>query len=189
MRSAEMLLGQMMARDKKRKTHSLETRLLFRFPVMGNLMNQYVSDFYKKKFGLSVPTWHTLSIIGQFGMVTPKVISDISSMNAFKISRYISKLEKDGLVVRQFDEGDKRRNKLKLTAEGQDVYDQIEAVVQSAEDSFANTLVRSERIALEHILNKLEARARELLLSRDASEAGSDTNNLDQKSLKSARGR
>ena len=170
MRSTEQLLGQVMAREKKKETHLLETRLLFRFPVISNLMNRYVSDYYSKKFGLSVPTWHTLSIIGHFGVVTPKEIADFSSMNAFKVSRYVSKLEKEGLVGRQFDEGDKRRNMLRLTAEGQKVYDQIEAVVQTTEDNFASTLQRSERIALERILNKLEARAWELVLSRDASE-------------------
>lgn len=178
-----------MARDKKNQTRILETRLLFRFPVLSNLMNRYVSDFYSKKFGLTVPVWHALSIVGHFGGVTPKEISDYTSMNVFKVSRYVSKLEKDGLVVRQFDEGDKRRNKLNLTAEGQAVYDQIEAEVQAAEENFASTLKKSERLALENILNKLEVRTRELTGHRSESEASSDIENAAQENPKSIRGR
>ncbi len=177
-----------MAGKKKRKAQLLETRLLYRFPVMSNLMNHYVSDIYREKFSLSIPVWHTMSIIGHLGVATPKEISDYSSMNVFKVSRYVSKLEKGGLVGRQFDEGDKRRNKLTLTVEGQEVYDQIEVEVQAAEDSFASTLDKSERIALERILNKLEARARALSTSRDDSEAGSGMEKTDRGKLKSARG-
>jgi DNA-binding MarR family transcriptional regulator len=149
----------------KKTTTSLEQRLVFRLQVLSRLSSSWLAQIYKPIFGLSVPQWHTLSIIGRFAPISPKNISDISTMNAFNVSRNLSKLEDQDWIFRQISSQDKRQNELTLTKSGQEVYDQIELIVQTLEEKLNEVLTDSERKNLGNILDKLEPHYREVVSS------------------------
>jgi DNA-binding MarR family transcriptional regulator len=145
--------------DEKR--HLLEHRLAFRFWVLAGQASQHLARLHKKKYGLSVQAWHTMSVIGRFATVTPKEISELSTMDAFKVSRYVAKLEKEGWVARRIDAQDKRRVLLELTPKGQRVYAHIEAEAQAIEEELLSVLDESDQVVLDRIMTKLEMRGRQ----------------------------
>ena len=145
------------------KKATLEQRLIFRLPVLSRLSNDRLAKIYKPVFELSVSEWHTMSIIGRYTPISPKKISQISTMSAFNVSRNISKLEDKEWVFRHICKQDKRQIELTLTKVGEGVYEKIEAIAQRLEENLVEVLTDSEREDLDKILDKLELRFREVI--------------------------
>jgi DNA-binding MarR family transcriptional regulator len=141
---------------------SLEKRLAYRFSILSTLNVRSIGSVYTKKFGLSLAGWRIMSIIGRFEPIFPGVAAQMSTMDADKVTRAVDRLVEMGYTIRNTDAADRRRVILCLTSRGRSVYEEIEELSQDADANWRSALSRDENAALDAILDKLDARAREL---------------------------
>ncbi|MEP2980247.1 MAG: MarR family transcriptional regulator [Lentilitoribacter sp.] len=101
-----------------------ETEMINR--VWFNLMRAHRNLFPKiqaelKKNGMKSPLWHEILLkieeAGQTGITASELLPQLY-MSQFNLSRHLSRLEKDGLIVKVQDDKDKRISYLKITDKG-----------------------------------------------------------------------
>ena len=71
-----------------------------------------------KEHGIDITTWRVIASVYQGGHMRVGEIADFTSIELWTVSRVLTKLEKDGLVVREREGGDARAVTIKLTDEG-----------------------------------------------------------------------
>ena len=141
---------------------SLEKRLAYRFSILSTLNVRCISSVYTKKFGLSTAGWRIMSIIGRFEPIFPGVAAQMSTMDADKVTRAVDRLVEMGYTIRNTDAADRRRVILCLTSRGRAVYEEIEELSQDMDAKWRAVLTKDEGVALDAVMDKLDARAKEL---------------------------
>jgi len=82
-----------------------------------------------------------------------------TAMDKVAVSRAVTGLIEQGRLKRVTASDDGRRSHLHLTAQGQDIYDQIVPLAQAELDRIASSLSHHEMAQLNQILTKLAAQA------------------------------
>jgi DNA-binding MarR family transcriptional regulator len=141
---------------------SLEKRLAYRFSILSTLNIRCIASVYTKKFGLSTAGWRIMSIIGRFEPIFPGVAGQMSTMDADKVTRAVDRLVEMGYVIRNTDAADRRRVILCLTSRGRSVYEEVEELSQDMDAKWRSVLTKEDNQALDALMDKLDARAREL---------------------------
>ena len=71
-----------------------------------------------KDYGIDITTWRLIASVYQSGQMRVGEIAEFTSIELWTVSRVLTKLENDGLVVREREGGDARAVTIKLTGEG-----------------------------------------------------------------------
>ena len=88
------------------------------------LQNRYISEFRAKGIDLTIEQWVIMLWIQMLGeKASQSEISKTYYRNRATTSRVISGLCSKGLVIKERFKGDQKRFKLRLTKEGQEVFD------------------------------------------------------------------
>ena len=98
---------------------SLGLHRLLDFNIL-QLANRISTDFARlySTFGIGIPEWRVLAVLGEKGPVTANQICTVTYMDRAIVSRAVSDLVNKGYVVRQGDAKDRRRIILHLTKQG-----------------------------------------------------------------------
>jgi DNA-binding MarR family transcriptional regulator len=83
-----------------------------------------IRDYYER-FGLSVPEWRVLAILGEGVGLTQSDLCGETRMDKVAINRAVKALVEDGMVCRTPNENDGRSHHLHLTEHGQEIFDQL----------------------------------------------------------------
>jgi len=134
----------------------LEKFLPYRLNRAAAAASTQLSLIYRRKYGLTVPEWRTLSTLAQFGELTAKQIGAHSSMHKTKVSRAVNSLNTRRWLSRERDDADRRLEKLNLTSLGQQAYKQLEPQMLGFEIELLSRLTSAERHALLHGMFILE---------------------------------
>jgi DNA-binding MarR family transcriptional regulator len=135
----------------------LEHFLPYRLSVLSNRISSDLADFYRERFGLSVTEWRVMAILGRYPGASGMDITERTAMDKVAVSRAVNALLARGLMLREFDQSDRRRSILTLSSEGQGVYDQIAPLALRLEASLLSSLSDQERQQLWGLLDKLDA--------------------------------
>jgi len=141
---------------------NLEHRLAYRFSMLSAQNVRCLGSVYTKEFGLSTAGWRILAVIGRYEPIFPGVAAQRSTMSADKLTRTVDRLVQMGYVVRNTDEADRRRVILCLTSQGRIVYNKVDELHQAMDAKWRDVLSKEENTVLNEIMEKLEARARDL---------------------------
>lgn len=129
--------------------------LPYRVVALGQVMGQSLAREYAEEFGLTIPEWRTLALIGQHEAVTAaRVVAD-TPMDKATVSRAAARLVERGLAERVPHEADRRSAVLRLSEEGQAVFGQVAARALAYEADLLESLTPPERAALDALLTKL----------------------------------
>ncbi len=134
----------------------LEKFLPYRLNRAAAAASTQLSSIYRRKYGLTVPEWRTLSTLAQFGELTAKQIGAHSAMHKTKVSRAVSSLNTRRWLSRERDEADRRLEKLNLTPHGLQAYKQLEPQMLGFEIELLSRLTLAERKSLLHGMSILE---------------------------------
>jgi len=77
---------------------------------------------YKAAYGMTRTQWRVLANLGKFGSMTARDICAISHIEKTKVSRAVSALEVEGLLIRVPSPQDRRAEILSLTDQGRTVF-------------------------------------------------------------------
>ena len=133
--------------------------LPYRVVALGQAMGQGLAREYAEAFGLAIPEWRTLALIGQYEAVTAARVVAETPMDKATVSRAVASLAGRGLVIRVPDEADRRATRLRLSPEGQDVFGAVAARALAYESDMLSAITAAERAEFDRLLTKLSAAA------------------------------
>lgn len=143
----------------------LDDFIPYRLSVLSNLISRSVAALYAERFGLTIPEWRVMAVLGLEGTrhdVSANAVAERTEMDKVQVSRAVARMTQAGLVTRTTDKADRRRALLELTDKGRQVYREIVPAALAYEAELLNSLSASERTALDHLLAKLSRAARDL---------------------------
>jgi DNA-binding MarR family transcriptional regulator len=151
--------------DRPGASFALEHFLPYRLSVLMNTMSRAFARRYGEQFGLSIPEWRVMAVLGRFAPLSANEVAERTAMDKVRVSRAVAKLMKTGLIDRATDSGDRRRSALKLSRAGRRMHEGIIPMARQIEAGLLAPLSADERTALDAIVSKLMERA--VALDRD----------------------
>ncbi|HYH39849.1 MAG TPA: MarR family winged helix-turn-helix transcriptional regulator [Azospirillum sp.] len=133
--------------------------LPYRLSVVSNLVSKAFARRYEAAFGLSIPEWRVMAVLGRYAPASSADICARTAMDKAKVSRAVARLVAGGLVSRKDNPQDQRQNVLTLSRKGQGVYRQIVPLARAMEREVLESLSADEVRQLDALLSKLHAKA------------------------------
>lgn len=138
----------------------LEYFLPYRLSVLSNRISQEIARLYAERFALNVTEWRLLAVLGRYPDLTATELAERTAMDKVAVSRAVASLVAEGRLTRKVDGDDRRRSKLRLSAKGYRIYDQVAPLALAYERELVAGLRADERAALDRLLQLVEARTR-----------------------------
>jgi DNA-binding MarR family transcriptional regulator len=135
----------------------LEDFLPYRLSVASNRVSRLFARRYSETFGLTIPEWRVLAVVGRFGTLSPGGVGEWTAMDKVKVSRAAASLVARGLLRQSQDPNDGRGRLLRLTRKGGVVHSGVVPLARGLEASLAEAMTRAEWSALNKALVKLNA--------------------------------
>ena len=135
----------------------LEDYLPYRLSVAASRVSRLCARRYAEAFGLSIPEWRVLAIVGRFGTLSPSSVGEWTAMDKVKVSRAAASLVARGMLRQMPDPDDGRGRLLRLTRRGVSVYEGLVPLACELEGQLAEGLSRTEWSVLLKALDKLNA--------------------------------
>jgi DNA-binding MarR family transcriptional regulator len=140
-------------------TLELERFLPYRLSVLTNRISTAIARVYVRRFGLTVPEWRVMAVLGRFGGMSANAVCERTAMDKVRVSRAVARLAASGRLDRRIDDADRRRALLELTSQGRAVYAEIGPLALAVEARLLAHLGPADRADLARLLLKLEAAA------------------------------
>jgi DNA-binding MarR family transcriptional regulator len=134
---------------------ALERFLPYRLSIVTQTISSALSRQYGERFGLSVPQWRVMAVLGRFAPLSANQVCQRTVMDKVAVSRAVSALLQRGLIERATDGADRRRSALRLSKKGRNMHHQIAPLALDYERRLLAGLSAKERDALGLILDKL----------------------------------
>jgi DNA-binding MarR family transcriptional regulator len=150
------------ADDLATRPLKLEQFLPYRLNVVASFVSRGLARIYGERFGLGIPEWRAIAMLGEFNRLTSRDIGDLSQMHKTKVSRAVSALEERGLVERAANKADRREAFLLLTPPGRRIYDEIAPLALAFERRLLDGISATDMKTFDSVLSTLTDRSRHL---------------------------
>lgn len=118
--------------DRSAHAFELEHFLPYWLSVLTNTVSQGIAQYYQQEYGLSVPEWRVMAVLGRFPGLTASELCERTVMDKVTISRAVNALLGRGCLERVTDASDRRKRPLRIRGpEGTRI---LEAVIPHALD-------------------------------------------------------
>lgn len=97
----------------------------YRMAITSNAVSGLISGEYRVDFGLKIPEWRIMCVLGDAGAQTQRNLVRATLMDKVAVNRACKVLEARGLVRRSPNEADGRSHHLELTPAGRTMHDRI----------------------------------------------------------------
>jgi DNA-binding MarR family transcriptional regulator len=134
--------------------------LPYQLSVASNAVSTRIADVYQTRFGLKIPEWRMMAVLGEGAAMTQRDLVRATLMDKVTVSRATAALVDRGLIARAASESDGRSHLLTLTGEGRSLYAEIAPVALEMERRLiAACLSTAEQKALSDMLKRLREAA------------------------------
>lgn len=140
----------------------LENFMPYRLSVTSHSVSMNIARVYEKRFGVSIPEWRVIAILGRYPGLSAVEVADRTLMDKVAVSRAVTKLIKTGRIDRQFADADRRRSILNLSDEGRKVHNEIAPLALKFERDLLRDLSADELATFNRILDQLRDTAPEI---------------------------
>ncbi|MEL0251891.1 MAG: MarR family winged helix-turn-helix transcriptional regulator [Novosphingobium sp.] len=134
----------------------------YRMAITSNAVSGLISGEYRSEFGLKIPEWRIMAVLGDAGSLTQRDLVRATLMDKVAVNRACKVLEERGLVQRSPNEHDGRSHHLELTTAGCDLHGKIWPQAVEMYDRIFAAITPREQEKLRAILDKLLKAARTL---------------------------
>ena len=145
----------------------LETFLPYRLSVLSNRISTAIARVYATRFGLSIPEWRLLAVLGRFGPLSANGVAERTYMDKVRVSRAVQRLLERGHIRRSTDVADRRRSILELSPEGEAIRAAVAPLALEIERRLLAALSAEDRRDLDRVLTRLDAGADHFLKERE----------------------
>ncbi len=140
----------------------LDAFLPYRLSVLANSVSRAIARLYAERFDLTIPEWRVMAVLGSCAPLSANQVAERTAMDKVRVSRAVARLLRSGRIDRRPDAADRRRSVLRLSKQGNDIYREIVPLARAVESKLVTALDTDERRALDDVMRKLQARARDL---------------------------
>ena len=143
------------ARSAAQARLDLDRFVPYRLSVLTNRMSDAIARHYSKRFGLSIPEWRVMAVLGQTPGLSAREVAAQTAMDKVRVSRAVANLMHRKRVARVGDAKDGRVTRLSLTRQGTAIYDEIVPLALHLEAVFLAALSPGERTTFIALMDKL----------------------------------
>jgi len=136
----------------------LDSFLPYRLNVLAKRVSKDLARRYQSQFGISIPEWRVIAILGREQPLSSNEIVERSQMDKAKVSRAVTSLVEGGYLARATHPADQRLLHLSFTPEGRALYERIAPLALEWEAQWLEALTPAERIWLKSLIDRLDAR-------------------------------
>jgi DNA-binding MarR family transcriptional regulator len=132
----------------------------YRLSVLTNRVSSAIARHYSERFGLSIPEWRVMAVLGQTPGLSAREVAARTAMDKVQVSRAVAALMRARRIARSGDAKDGRVTRLSLTRQGKAIYDEIVPLALHLEELFLAALSAEERKTFDQLMAKLAGQAR-----------------------------
>ena len=136
--------------------------LSYRIILLASTLGRSAAVSIPAAVGISVPQWRVISVIGSRPGISFRALVQILEIDKGWISRTLTKLQAEGLVLSTPDPVDKRQFALELTAKGRELHLKGSQVSRQRQRHLENEFTPAQYSQLEKLLDRLQAAAERL---------------------------
>lgn len=134
----------------------------YRMAITSNAVSGLIAGEYRSEFGLKIPEWRIMAVLGDAGALTQRDLVRATLMDKVAVNRACKVLEERGLVQRSPNEQDGRSHHLELTTSGRELHGRIWPQAFEMYQKIFSAISPREQEKLRAILEKLLKAARTL---------------------------
>ncbi|MEQ1540772.1 MAG: winged helix-turn-helix transcriptional regulator [Novosphingobium sp.] len=123
--------------------------------VTSNAVSDRIADEYRARFGLKIPEWRVMAMLGDAGAMTQRALVGATRMDKVAVNRACKVLEERGLVARSPNARDGRSHHLELTTAGRTMHGAIMPIALEMEQRLFTTLDAAERKTFKALLARV----------------------------------
>lgn len=138
----------------------LEDFLPYRLSVLSHTISTTIANVYEKRFGVSIPEWRVIAILGRFPGLSAVEVADRTMLDKVAVSRAVTKLIRNDRIDRQFADADRRRSILNLSDEGRQVHDEIAPLALAFEHDLLQGISAEDYDTFNIVIERLLAKSR-----------------------------
>ena len=136
--------------------------LPYRLSVTSNAVSQRIAQEYRNRWGLSVPEWRVMAVLGDSGPHTQRELTSMTIMDKVAVNRACKVLEDRGLAVRRPNAQDGRSHLLELTESGTRMHDEIMPLALEMERRLFARFAPEEIAQFRHLLDRIRGEVEDL---------------------------
>jgi DNA-binding MarR family transcriptional regulator len=133
--------------------------LPYQLSVTSNAVSSLIAERYRKRFGLKIPEWRVMAVLGDGGQMTQRALTAATVMDKVAVNRAVKVLEERGLIGRVPNPEDGRSHLLALTGEGAAIHAEVMPLARATEHDLLSGFAPEEEALLRRLLAGLRARA------------------------------
>jgi DNA-binding MarR family transcriptional regulator len=134
----------------------LDGYLPYRLSVASNAVSRLIARAYEDRFGLTIPQWRLIAVLGEEGPLTQQAIGLRTVMDKVTVSRATQGLVKRRLVERAPHDDDGRSHHLALSKAGERLYSEVSPVALEYEARLLQQFDPQAVEELKRVLRHLE---------------------------------
>lgn len=131
----------------------------YRLSVTSNAVSDLIAREYQSRFGLKIPEWRVMAVMGQGNAQTQRDLVHATHMDKVTVNRATKALVDRRLLSRTPSEKDGRSHHLELSEAGWQLYNEISPAALAMEAKILSVLNDDERATLLALLDKVQAAA------------------------------
>ncbi|MES2700034.1 MAG: MarR family winged helix-turn-helix transcriptional regulator [Pseudomonadota bacterium] len=136
--------------------------LPYQLSITSNAVSGRIAQEYRQHFGLSVPEWRVMAVLGDSGALTQRELTQRTLMDKVAVNRACKVLEERGLAARTPNAQDGRSHHLGLTDSGRTMHGQIMPLAQEMERRVFAGFSPDEISQFRALLERVRAQVGEL---------------------------
>jgi DNA-binding MarR family transcriptional regulator len=130
--------------------------------VTANEVSGFIAEEYREKFGLRIPEWRIIIVLGHLGALTQRELVDATLMDKVAVNRACKVLEDRDIIARSPNDRDGRSHHLDLTAHGLDVHTEVMPLTSETFERIYAAITPDEREMLKSLLTRIREGVRHL---------------------------
>jgi DNA-binding MarR family transcriptional regulator len=143
-------------------TTRLGNFLPYLLSITANTVSVRLAQEYRVRFGLNVPEWRVMAVLGDSGALTQRQLSKLTIMDKVAVNRACKGLEKRALIRRQPNETDGRSHHLELTEAGYAMHIAIMPLALELERRLFSSFTEDELETFQSVLARIRGEVAEL---------------------------
>ena len=141
------------------KQTRLSDFLPYLLSITSNAVSDRIADEYRARFGLKIPEWRVMAVLGDAGAATQRELAEATRMDKVAVNRACKVLEERALLARRPNARDGRSHHLELTAAGGEMHGAIMPIALKMEARLFGALSAAERKTFTDLLQRVRKQA------------------------------
>ncbi|MEL1249463.1 MarR family winged helix-turn-helix transcriptional regulator [Aurantiacibacter gilvus] len=140
----------------------LSNFLPYQLSLASNAVSGRIAIEYRQRFGLTIPEWRVMAVLGDVGALTQRDLTRRTIMDKVAVNRACKGLEDRDLAVRTPNEADGRSHLLDLTEAGREMHGQIMPLAMEMERRLFEGFSANELDLFRKLLDRARHQAEEI---------------------------